>query len=167
MNTAGAAAGGIGALIVGLGLLAYQVGTWVGFSDRGAKLHFVSGLTIAALLLLGGGILGAMGGATAALGDGVGKFALESAVDVTASGGGRPASTGGERVGVGGAAFGVVLLLFYLGCIKSGREEMRSPLIRGALVGVFLGSGAGLIGMAVGLIKTSGNTIGEVMVGVF
>lgn len=167
MSTGGAAAGGIGAIVVGLALLAYQVGTWVGFSDPGTKIHFFSGLTIAALLLLGGGILGAMGGATAALGDGVGRFALESAVDVAAKGGGQRSATGGERVGVGGAVFGLVLLAFYLGWIKSGRHDVRSPLIRGGLVGVFLGSGAGLIGMAIGLIQTSGNTVGQVLIGAF
>jgi hypothetical protein len=168
VTTAGAAAGGIGSLVVGLVILFYQLGTWAGHGEYFSKVHFFAGLTIAALLFLGGGVLGAAGGATAAFGDGVGRFALESAVDVAASAGDRPvAATGGERVAVGGAIFGLVLLAFYIGFIKSGRPDLKAPLIRGGLVGIFLGAGAGLVGMAIGLIRTSGNTAGQVLVGVF
>lgn len=167
MNTAGAAAGGIGCLVVGLVILFFQLGTWAGGGEYFSKVHFFAGTTIAALLFLGAGVLGAAGGAAAAFGDGVGRFALESAVDVAASAGDQRAATGGERVGVGGAIFGLVLLAFYVGFIKSGRHDLKAPLIRGGLVGIFLGSSAGLIGMAIGLIKTSGNTAGQVLVGVF
>lgn len=166
MNTAGAVGGGIGALVVGLVMLFYQLGSWAGGGEYYSKIHFFAGVTIAALLLLGGGILGAAGGATAAFGDGIGKFALEEAVDVAASAGARE-TTGGEKVGVGGAVFGLALLAFYVGLIKSGRADLKAPVIRGSLVGVFLGTSAGLLGMAVGLLKTSGNSAGQVLLGVF
>ncbi|MFI5621565.1 hypothetical protein [Streptomyces sp. NPDC051567] len=164
MNTAGAAVGGIGAVALGLVLLFYQVGRWKG-GDPTSKLHFFAGVALAALLLLGGGILGVMGGTAAALGDGMGTFALESATGAVTSAGSHRPTTGGEKVGVGGAIAGLCLLALYLGLIKSGRYDLKSPLIRGALVGVWLGSSAGLLGMALGLIRTSGNTVGDILVG--
>ncbi|MEU5157748.1 MULTISPECIES: hypothetical protein [Actinomycetes] len=162
MNTVGAAAGGIGSIVLGLALLAYQIGRWNG-GDPTPRVHFFMGVAIAALLLLGGGILGAMGGSAAALGQGLGKYALEHATGVSVPGGTKAAITGGEKVGVGGAITGIVLLMFYLGLIKSGRRDLTSPVVRGALVGVWLGASAGLLGMAMGLIRTSGNTIGELL----
>lgn len=167
MTSTGAAAGGIGSLVVGLVILFYQLGTWAGRGEYVSKVHFFAGLSIAALLFLGGGILGAAGGATAAFGDGVGRFALENAVHVAASGGGRRSATAGEKVGVGGAVVGLALLAFYIGLIKSGRHDLKAPLIRGGLVGIFLGAGAGLVGMAIGLIQTSGNNAGQVLIGTF
>ncbi|MFI5987304.1 hypothetical protein ACIBEA_41345 [Streptomyces sp. NPDC051555] len=164
MNTTGAAAGGIGAVALGLVLLFYQFGRWRG-GDPTPKIHFFAGIAIAALLLLGGGVLGVMGGAAAALGDGVGRYALEGATGAVAAAGSHPPMTGGERVGVGGAIAGLCLLALYAGLIKSGRYDLKSPLLRGALVGVWLGASVGLIGMALGLIRTSGNTVGELLVG--
>ncbi|RMI39738.1 hypothetical protein [Streptomyces triticirhizae] len=163
MSDGGAAAGGIGAVAVGLVLLMYQIGRWRG-GDPTPKIHFVAGLALAALLFLGGGLFGVMGGTAAALGDGVGTYALESATGTIAEAGERPPVTGGERVAVGGAVAGLALLGFYLGLIKSGRPDLREPLVRGAVVGIFLGASAGLIGMALGLIRTSGNTVGDVLI---
>ncbi|MBO8189192.1 hypothetical protein [Streptomyces spirodelae] len=162
MNTTGAAAGGIGAVALGLIVLFYQIGQWRG-GDPTPKVHFFSGLALAALLFLGGGILGAMGGAAAALGDGVGRFALESAAGATTGAGDRPPLTGGEKVGVSGAIAGLALLAFYIGLIKSGRPDLKAPVIRGSLVGIWLGASAGLIGMAMGAIRTSGNTVGDLL----
>lgn len=164
MNTTGAAVGGIGAVALGLVTLFYQIGRWKG-GDPTPKIHFVAGIAIAALLLLGGGVLGVMGGTAAALGDGVGRFALEGATGAVAAAADHPPMTGGEKVGVSGAIAGLCLLALYLGLIKSGRYDLKSPLIRGALVGVWLGASAGLIGMALGLIRTSGNTVGDILVG--
>ncbi|MCJ0875238.1 hypothetical protein [Streptomyces sp. AP-93] len=163
MNTTGAAAGGIGAVALGLVCLFYQIGRWKG-GDPTPKIHFFAGVAIAALLLLGGGILGVMGGTAAALGDGVGRFALEGATGAVAAAGSHPPMTGGERVGVSGAIVGLCLLALYLGLIKSGRYDLKEPVIRGALVGVWLGASAGLIGMALGLIRTSGNTFGDILI---
>ncbi|MFB7983806.1 hypothetical protein [Streptomyces vinaceus] len=163
MNTAGAAAGGIGAVALGLVCLFFQIGKWKG-GDPTPKIHFFAGVALAALLFLGGGILGVMGGTAAALGDGMGKFALEGATGAVAAAGSHPPMTGGERVGVSGAIAGLCLLALYLGLIKSGRYDLKSPLIRGALVGVWLGASAGLIGMALGLIRTSGNTVGDILI---
>lgn len=163
MNTTGAAAGGIGAVALGLVVLFYQIGRWRG-GDPTSKLHFFAGVAMAALLFLGGGILGTMGGAAAALGDGVGRYALENATGAVASAGGHPPLTGGEKVGVSGVIVGLCLLAFYLGLIKSGRYDLRTPVIRGALCGVWLGASAGLIGMALGLIRTSGNTVGDILI---
>ncbi|MEV6682220.1 hypothetical protein AB0N09_35970 [Streptomyces erythrochromogenes] len=163
MNDVGAAAGGIGAVALGLVFLFYQIGRWKG-GDPTPPMHFFAGVAIAALLLLGGGILGVMGGTAAALGDGVGTYALDGAVGAVASAGKHQPTTGGEKVGVGGAIAGLCLLALYLGLIKSGRYDLRSPLLRGALVGVWLGASAGLIGMAMGLIRTSGNTVGDLLV---
>lgn len=163
MNTTGATAGGIGAVALGLVCLFFQIGKWKG-GDPTPKIHFFAGVALAALLFLGGGILGVMGGTAATLGDGVGTFALEGATGAVASAGSRPPMTGGEKVGVSGAIAGLCLLALYLGLIKSGRYDLKSPLIRGALVGVWLGASAGLIGMALGLIRTSGNTIGDILV---
>ncbi|MEV7835378.1 hypothetical protein AB0P12_32860 [Streptomyces subrutilus] len=162
MNTTGAAAGGIGAVALGLVLLFFQIGKWKG-GDPTPKVHFFAGVAIAALLLLGGGILGIMGGAAAALGDGVGRYALENATGA-ATAGARPPMTGGEKVGVSGAIAGLCLAALYLGLIKSGRYDLKSPVIRGALVGVWLGASAGLVGMAMGLIRTSGNTLGDILI---
>lgn len=162
MNTTGAAAGGIGAIVLGLVVLFYQVGRWRG-GDPTPKVHFFAGLAIATLLFLGGGILGAMGGATAALGDGVGRYALEAGTNTVVAGGGHQPLTGGEDVGVSGVIAGLCLLALYLGLIKSGRPDLKSPLIRGALCGVWLGTSAGLIGLALGLIRTSGNTVGSIL----
>lgn len=163
MNTTGAAWGGIGAVALGLVVLFYQIGRWRG-GDPTPKVHFFAGVAIAALLFLGGGILGAMGGAAAALGDGVGRYALEAGVATTAasSGGHRPL-TGGEDVGLSGVVAGLCLLALYLGLIKSGRYDLRTPVIRGALCGVWLGASAGLVGLALGLIRTSGNTVGDIL----
>ncbi|MEU4352808.1 hypothetical protein [Streptomyces sp. NPDC023838] len=165
MNTTGAAAGGIGAVALGLVVLFYQIGRWRG-GDPTPPIHFAAGVAIAALLLLGGGVLGTMGGTTAALGDGIGRYALESAAGTTAAAGSgtKPPLTGGEKVGVGGVIAGLCLLALYLGLIKSGRHDLKSPVLRGALVGVWLGASAGLIGMALGLIQTSGNTVGDMLV---
>jgi hypothetical protein len=163
MSTTGAASGGIGAIVLGLILLGYQIGRWRG-GDPTPQIHFYAGLSIAALLFLGGGVLGAVGGATAAFGNGVGTFALESGVDVAASGGPKGPVTGGEQVAVGGAAIGLIAVAVYAGLIKSGRYDLRSPVLRGGLCGVWLGAGGGLIGMAIGLIRTSGNTLGQVLI---
>ncbi|MEW1724320.1 hypothetical protein [Streptomyces sp. NPDC093109] len=162
MNTTGAAAGGIGAVTLGLVVLMYQIGRWRG-GDPTPKMHFFAGVALAALLFLGGGILGTMGGAAAALGDGLGTYALENATGTVAAVGTRPAMTGGEKVGVSGVIAGLCLLALYAGLIKSGRADLKSPLIRGALVGIWLGASAGLLGMAMGLIRTSGNTIGDIL----
>lgn len=161
MNTAGAAAGGIGAVVLGLVVLFYQVGRWRG-GDPTPKVHFVAGVAIATLLFLGGGILGAMGGATAALGDGVGRYALEAGTNTTVPAG-HPPLTGGEKVGVSGVVAGLCLLALYLGLIKSGRPDLKTPVIRGALCGVWLGTSVGLIGLALGLIRTSGTTVGDLL----
>ena len=161
MNTTGAAAGGMGAVVLGLVVLFYQIGRWRG-GDPTPKVHFVSGVAIAALLFLGGGILGVMGGAAAALGDGVGRYALEASTGTAAASGHRPL-TGGEDVGVSGVIAGLCLLALYAGLIKSGRPDLKSPLIQGALCGVWLGTSAGLIGLALGLIRTSGNTVGSLL----
>lgn len=166
MSTGAAAAGGIGSLVVGILLLFYQLGSWAGGGEYHSKVHFFMGITLAALLFLGGGILGATGGAAAAFGDGVGRFALESATSV-AAGAPPKAPTGGEKVGVGGAVVGLALLAFYAGLIKSGRRDLLAPVVRGALVGIFLGASAGMLGMALGLIRTSGNSAGQVLLGVF
>jgi hypothetical protein len=163
MNTAGAAAGGMGAVVLGLTVLFYQVGRWKG-GDPTPKVHFFAGVAIAALLLLGGGILGVMGGAAAALGDGVGRYALESSTGTTAPAGTRPPLTGGEKVGVSGVVAGLCLLALYLGLIKSGRPDLKTPVVRGALCGVWLGASAGLVGLALGLIRTSGNTVGDLLI---
>lgn len=163
MNTTGAAAGGIGAVALGLVFLFYQIGRWRG-GDPTPKVHFFAGVAMAALLFLGAGILGAMGGAAAALGDGVGQYALAKATAVDASGGAHHALTGGEKVGVGGAILGLCLLALYLGLIKSGRADLKEPVIRGALVGIWLGASTGLIGMALGLIRTSGNQLGDILI---
>ncbi|MFD7868126.1 hypothetical protein [Streptomyces sp. NPDC059783] len=165
MNDFGATAGGIGAITLGVVLLMYQIGRWRG-GDPTPQIHFWAGVALAALLFLGGGLLGVMGGAAAALGDGVGTYALEGATGAVAKAGSHPPVTGGERVAVGGAVAGLALLAFYMGLIKSGRADLREPVMRGAAVGVFLGASAGLIGMALGLIRTSGNTIGTVLLGV-
>jgi hypothetical protein len=162
MNTTGAAAGGIGAIVAGLVVLFYQVGRWKG-GDPTPKIHFVAGVAIATLLFLGGGILGAMGGATAALGDGVGRYALESGTATTVAAGGHRALTGGEKVGVSGVVAGLCLLALYLGLIKSGRPDLKTPVVRGALCGVWLGTSAGLIGLSLGLIRTSGTTVGDLL----
>lgn len=164
MDNTGAAAGGIGAVALGLVILMYQIGRWRG-GDPTPKVHFFAGVALAALLFLGGGLLGVMGGAAAAFGDGVGRYALESATDAVATAGskGTPV-TGGERVAVGGAITGLCLLALYAGLIKSGRADLKEPLLRGAAVGIFLGASAGLIGMALGLIRTSGNTIGYILI---
>ncbi|MFF3547634.1 hypothetical protein ACFYXD_38105 [Streptomyces platensis] len=162
MNTAGAVGGGLGALVLGLGTLAYQIGRWRG-GDYLPKIHFFCGVTLAALLFLGGGVLGSMGGHAAALGEGIGTYALQHATGVSAAGGAHRAMTGAERVGVSGAIAGIVLLMFYIGIIKSGRKDLISPVVRGALVGVWLGTSAGLIGMAMGIIRTSGNSIGAIL----
>jgi hypothetical protein len=163
MDTTGAAAGGIGAVALGLVVLFYQIGRWRG-GDPTPKMHFFAGLAMAALLFLGGGILGAMGGTAAALGDGIGHYALESATGaVTTAGGNRPL-TGGEKVGVGGAIAGLCLLALYAGLIKSGRADLKEPVVRGALCGVWLGASAGLVGLALGVIRTSGNTVGDLLI---
>lgn len=163
MNTAGAVGGGIGAIALGAFILAYQIGLWRG-GDPTPIGHFIAGMMIAALLFLGGGVLGSMGGAAAALGDGIGRYALEQGVDAAVQAGqAKPPVTGGEKVAVGGAIFGFVLLGVYLGLIKSGRVDLKPPLWRGALCGVCLGSSAGLLGMAMGLLTTSGNTAGYVL----
>ncbi|MFD8549776.1 hypothetical protein [Streptomyces sp. NPDC059649] len=154
--------GGLGAIVLGLAILAYQIGRWRG-GDYTPKIHFFMGMTLAALLFLGGGILGAMGGSAAVLGQGVGKYALEHATGVVVAGGKAAAMTGGEKVGVGGAITGIVILMFYLGLIKSGRRDLTSPVVRGALVGIWLGASAGLLGMGMGLIRTSGNTLGDIL----
>ena len=163
MNTTGAVVGGLGSVVLGLVVLAYQVGRWWG-GDPTPKIHFVMGVALAALLFLGGGILGVMGGAAAALGDGVGQYALEGATGAAATAGNKLPLTGGEKVGVSGVITGLVILGVYVGMIKSGRIDVKEPLIRGALVGVWLGASAGLIGMAMGLIRTSGNTIGDLLI---
>jgi hypothetical protein len=164
MNNTGAAAGGIGAVALGLVLLFYQIGRWKG-GDPTPKIHFFAGVALSALLFLGGGILGTMGGATAALGDGLGRYALENATGAAAGGGGHKAPlTGGEKVGVSGAVAGLCLLALYLGLIKSGRADLKEPVIRGSLCGVWLGASAGLVGMALGLIRTSGNTVGDLLI---
>ncbi|MFD5064510.1 hypothetical protein [Streptomyces sp. NPDC058394] len=162
MNDTGAAAGGIGAVALGLVILMYQIGRWRG-GDPTPKVHFFAGVALAALLFLGGGLFGVMGGAAAAFGDGVGTYALEGATGAIAKAG-AAGPTGGERVAVGGAIAGLCLLALYAGLIKSGRADLREPLVRGAAVGVFLGASAGLIGMALGLIRTSGNTIGNILI---
>ncbi|MGR8012207.1 hypothetical protein [Streptomyces hypolithicus] len=163
MNNTGAAAGGIGAVALGLVVLFYQIGRWRG-GDPTPKMHFFAGVALAALLFLGGGILGTMGGAAAALGDGLGTYALENATGASVSAGGQKAAmTGGEKVGVSGAIAGLCLMALYAGLIKSGRADLKSPVIRGALVGVWLGASAGLLGMALGLIQTSGNTVGDIL----
>lgn len=161
MNDVGASAGGIGAVALGLVILMYQIGRWKG-GDPTPKIHFFSGVALAALLFLGAGLFGVMGGAAAALGDGIGTYALEGATGAVAKAGNRPV-TGGERVAVGGAIVGLCLLALYAGLIKSGRHDLKEPLLRGAAVGVFLGASAGLIGMALGLIRTSGNTVGNIL----
>ncbi|MGW2370398.1 hypothetical protein ACWCZ5_33330 [Streptomyces sp. NPDC001667] len=163
MNNTGAAAGGIGAVALGLVVLFYQIGRWRG-GDPTPKIHFVAGLAMAALLFLGGGILGVMGGAAAALGDGVGRYALENATGAVAGAGHKGPLTGGEKVGVSGAIAGLCLLALYLGLIKSGRADLKEPVIRGVLCGVWLGASAGLLGMALGLIRTSGNTVGDILI---
>lgn len=165
MNDIGATAGGIGAVALGLVLLMYQIGRWRG-GDPTPKVHFMAGVALAALLFLGAGLFGVMGGAAAALGDGIGRYALEGATGAVAKGGAAGPVTGGERVAVGGAIVGLCLLALYAGLIKSGRADLKEPVIRGALVGVCLGAAGGLIGMAIGLIRTSGNTIGNVLINV-
>ena len=161
MNTTGAAAGGLGAVVLGLVVLFYQFGRWRG-GDPTPKVHFFAGVAMAALLFLGGGILGTMGGAAAALGDGVGRYALEASTGTAAAGGHRPL-TGGEKVGFSGVVAGLCLLALYLGLIKSGRPDLKTPVILGALCGVWLGTSAGLIGLALGLIRTSGTTVGDIL----
>ncbi|WNI19939.1 hypothetical protein [Actinacidiphila sp. ITFR-21] len=163
MNTTGAAAGGIGAVVLGLTVLFYQIGRWRG-GDPTPKVHFFAGLAMATLLFLGGGILGAMGGTTAALGDGIGRYALESGTGTTVAAGGHRPLTGGEQVGVSGVVAGLCLLALYLGLFKSGRPDLKSPVLRGALCGVWLGTSAGLIGLSLGLIRTSGTTIGDLLI---
>ncbi|MCC8455603.1 hypothetical protein [Streptomyces rochei] len=166
MNTTGAAVGGLGAMTAGIVVLMYQIGRWKG-GDPTPKIHFVAGVALAALLFLGGGILGTMGGAAAALGDGIGRYALENGADVAtgaAATKGAPL-TGGEKVGAAGVVAGFALLALYAGLIKSGRADLKSPVIRGSLCGIWLGASAGLIGMALGLIRTSGNTVGELLLG--
>ena len=163
MNTAGAATGGIGAIVLGLAVLMYQIGRWKG-GDPTPKIHFFAGVAIATLLFLGGGILGAMGGATAALGDGVGRYALEAGTNTVAASGGHRPLTGGEKVGISGVVTGLCLLALYLGLIKSGRYDLKKPIIRGALCGVWLGTSAGLIGLSLGLIRTSGATVGDILI---
>lgn len=163
MNNAGAAAGGIGAVVLGLAVLFYQVGRWKG-GDPTPKVHFFAGVAMAALLFLGGGILGVMGGAAAALGDGVGRYALESGTGTTVGAGGHQPLTGGEKVGMGGVIAGLCLLALYLGLVKSGRPDLKTPVVRGALCGVWLGASAGLVGLSLGLIRTSGNTVGDILV---
>ncbi|MFJ2203324.1 hypothetical protein [Streptomyces violaceusniger] len=163
MNTTGAAAGGLGSVTLGLVILMYQIGRWRG-GDPTPKIHFLAGVALAALLFLGGGILGVMGGAGAALGDGVGMYALKAGTGQS-KGISEQHLTGGEQVGLSGAIAGLCLLGFYLGLIKSGRPDLKDPLFRGAAVGVFLGTSAGLVGMAMGLIRTSGTTVGDILVG--
>ncbi|MCD9145481.1 hypothetical protein [Streptomyces albireticuli] len=163
MNDTGAAAGGIGAVALGLVVLFYQIGRWRG-GDPTPKIHFIAGTAIAALLFLGGGILGVMGGAAAALGDGLGRYALENATGAAAGAGNKGPLTGGEKVGASGAIAGLCLLALYLGLIKSGRADLKQPVIRGALCGIWLGASAGLLGMALGLIRTSGNTVGDILI---
>ena len=162
MNTTGAAVGGIGASVAGLVVLFYQVGRWRG-GDPTPKVHFIAGVAMAALLFLGGGILGAMGGATAALGDGVGRYALEAGTNTAVPGGGHRPLTGGEKVGFSGVVAGLCLLALYLGLFKSGRPDLKNPVLLGALCGVWLGASAGLIGLSLGLIRTSGNTVGSIL----
>lgn len=162
MNNVGAAAGGIGAIALGLIVLFYQVGRWKG-GDPTPKIHFFAGVALAALLFLGGGILGTMGGAAAAFGDGIGRYALESGTGAAAGAGGTAPTTGGEKIGVSGAIAGLCLLALYAGLIKSGRVDLKAPVAMGALCGVWLGASAGLIGMALGLIRTSGNTVGDLL----
>lgn len=163
MNNTGAAAGGIGAVALGLVILMYQIGRWRG-GDPTPRIHFFAGVALAALLFLGGGLFGVMGGAAAAFGDGIGTYALEGATGAVAKAGSAGPVTGGEKVAVGGAIAGLCLLALYAGLIKSGRGDLKEPVLRGALVGVFLGASAGLIGMALGLIRTSGNTIGNILI---
>jgi hypothetical protein len=163
MTNTGAAAGGIGAVALGLVLLFYQIGRWKG-GDPTPKIHFFAGVALAALLFLGGGLFGVMGGAAAAFGDGIGTYALEGATGAVAEAGARGPVTGGEKVAVGGAVVGLCLLALYAGLIKSGRPDLKEPVLRGAAVGVFLGASAGLIGMALGLIRTSGNTVGDILI---
>jgi len=164
MNTTGAAAGGIGAVALGLVALFYQIGRWKSGGDPTPKIHFFAGVAMAALLFLGGGILGVMGGAAAALGDGVGQYALEAGTGTAAASAARPPLTGGERVGVSGAIAGLCLLALYLAMIKCGRSDLKTPVAMGALCGVWLGTSAGLIGLSLGLIRTSGNTIGDLLI---
>lgn len=163
MNNAGAAAGGAGAVVLGLVLLFYQIGRWRG-GDPTPKVHFFAGVALAALLFLGGGLLGVVGGSAAAFGDGIGTYALEGTTGQVAKAGAMGPITGGERVAVGGAVAGLCLLALYLGLIKSGRADLKEPVLRGAAVGVFLGASAGLVGMALGLIRTSGNTVGDILI---
>jgi hypothetical protein len=163
MNNTGAAAGGAGAVVLGLVLLFYQIGRWRG-GDPTPKIHFVAGVALAALLFLGGGLFGVMGGAAAAFGDGIGTYALENSTGAVAKAGATGPITGGEKVAVGGAVAGLCLLALYAGLIKSGRADLREPVLRGAAVGVFLGASAGLVGMALGLLRTSGNTVGDILI---
>lgn len=163
MNDVGATAGGIGAVALGLFLLFYQIGRWRG-GDPTPKIHFFAGVALAALLFLGGGLFGVMGGAAAAFGDGIGTYALEGTTGAVAKAGAQGPVTGGEKVAIGGAIAGLCLLALYAGLIKSGRYDVKEAVLRGAAVGVFLGASAGLIGMALGLIRTSGNTIGDILI---
>ncbi|MGA4954069.1 hypothetical protein [Streptomyces lydicamycinicus] len=162
MNNVGAVGGGIGAMALGLAVLAYQIGQWRG-GDYTPKVHFCMGVALAALLFLGGGVLGAMGGHAAVLGQGIGTYALEQATGASVAGAkGGHRLTGGEKVGVTGAITGIVILCFYLGIFKSGRKDLVPPVVKGSLVGIWLGTSAGLLGMAMGLIRTSGNTVGMI-----
>lgn len=165
MNTTGAVTGGLTSVVAGLAVLGYQIGRWRGGGDPTPKVHFFAGVAMAALLFLGGGILGAMGGTTAALGGGLGQYALESGTGTAVpAGGAHPPLTGSEHVSVYGVAAGIFLLTIYAGLIKSGRVDLRSALIRGVLCGIWLATSAGLIGLSLGLIRTSGNSVGTLLV---
>ena len=160
MNSATAAGAGTGAALLGLIMLMYQIGRWRG-GDPTPQIHFFAGLVIAALLMLGGGILGTMGGTAAALGDSLGDYALAAGTSASSA---HPAPTGGEKVGLGGVILGLCLVGLYAGLIKSGRRDVTSAVVRGGLCGVWLGASAGLVGMALGLIQTSGTTVGNLLV---
>ncbi|MER6112410.1 hypothetical protein [Streptomyces hirsutus] len=178
MNTVTTASVSLGAVTIGLGILAWHLTKWWktggkgggpgapggGGRDPKALIPLLSSMALGMLsITAAGGLIGTAATFLLNTGSMIGNWSL-----VTLTGTATPEVTrsGLKALTPGGCA---LLIIYFVICValwKSGAKILKGKIVAGVVAGVMLGLSAGFSGMASVALVTVTNTIGDKITGV-
>ncbi|MFG2380578.1 hypothetical protein [Streptomyces avermitilis] len=176
MNSVTTATVSLGAVTIGLGILAFHLTKWWrgggkgpgpgggGGRDPKALIPLLSSMSLGMIAITAaGGLIGTAAGFLLNTGSLIGNWSLTAATGTVTP---EVTRSGLKALSPGGCA---LLCIYFVVCValwKSGAKLLKGKIAAGVTAGVMLGLSAGFSGMASVALVTITNTVGDKITGV-